>query len=69
MVVNEKKRGVTLLHAEGYYSKHESQVLLIVVRKYELQSTLRRIRDIDPNAFMSITNATGVYGKGFDHIK
>ena len=69
MVVNEKKRGVTLLHAEGYYSKQESQVLLIVVRKYELQSTLRRIKDIDPDAFMSITNATGVYGKGFEHIK
>ena len=69
MIVDEKKRGVTLLHAEGYYSKQESQVLLLVVRKYELQSILRRIKDIDPNAFMSITNATGVYGKGFDNIK
>ena len=69
MIVDEKKRGVTLLHAEGYYSKQESQVLLLVVRKYELQSILRRIKDIDPNAFISITNATGVYGKGFDNIK
>lgn len=69
MVTEEKHRGVTLLNAEGYYSKHETKVLLIVVRKYELQSLLRRVKDIDPDAFLSITNATGVFGKGFDVIK
>lgn len=69
MITAEKHRGVTLLHAEGYYTKNETSVLLVVVRKYELQSILRRIKDIDPNAFMSITNATGVFGKGFEHIK
>lgn len=69
MITHEKNRGVTLLHAEGYYSKRETQVLLVVVRKYELQDLLRRIKDVDPDAFMSITNATGVFGKGFDHVK
>lgn len=69
MISNEKNRGVTLLNAEGYYSKKETRVLLVVVRKYELQPLMKRIKDIDPNAFMSVTNALGVFGNGFENIK
>lgn len=69
MIANEKHRGVTLLNAEGYYSKKETRVLLAVVRKYELQPLMKRVKDIDPNAFMSVTNALGVFGKGFENIK
>jgi uncharacterized membrane-anchored protein YitT (DUF2179 family) len=69
MVSKEIKHGVTFLHGKGYYSKEEYEVLLIVVRKYEMQNVLRRIRDIDSKAFISICDASGVYGKGFDNIK
>lgn len=69
MITHEKNRGVTLLHGEKYYSQTETQVLWVVVRKYELQGILRRVRDIDPAAFMSITNTSGVYGKGFENVK
>lgn len=69
MITHEKNRGVTLLHGEKYYSQTETQVLWVVVRKYELQGILRRVRDIDPSAFMSITNTSGVYGKGFENVK
>ncbi len=69
MIANEKHRGVTLLDAKGYYSKRETSVLLVVVRKYELQPLTKRIKDIDPDAFMSVTNALGVFGKGFENIK
>lgn len=69
MISNEMHRGVTLLDAQGHYSKEKSEVLLAVVRKYEMQNVLRRIRDIDPDAFTSVTKATGVYGKGFQALK
>ncbi|MDR1975098.1 MAG: YitT family protein [Bacteroidales bacterium] len=69
MISKEIKHGVTFLHGKGYYSKEEREVLLVVVRKYEMQSVLRRIRDIDAAAFISITDASGVYGKGFENIK
>ena len=69
MVSKEIRHGVTFLHGKGYYSKEDREVLLIVVRKYEMQNVLRRIRYIDPNAFISISDASGVYGKGFDNIK
>ena len=69
MISSEKNRGVTLLNAEGYYSKKETRVLLVLVRKYELQPLMKRIKDIDANAFMSVTNALGVFGNGFEDIK
>jgi uncharacterized membrane-anchored protein YitT (DUF2179 family) len=69
MVSKEIKHGVTFLHGKGYYTKEEREVLLIVVRKYEMSGILRRIRNIDPKAFVSISDASGVYGKGFDNIK
>jgi uncharacterized membrane-anchored protein YitT (DUF2179 family) len=27
------------------------------------------VKGIDPNAFLSVTSVTGVYGKGFESIK
>lgn len=69
MISTEMHRGVTLLDAKGFYSKEQSNVLFAVVRKYEMQNVLRRIRDIDPDAFTSVTKATGVYGKGFQAFK
>lgn len=69
MLTHEMKRGVTLLHGQRYYSKEGSEIVMAVVRKYEMQNVLRRIRDIDPEAFTSITNASGVYGKGFQNLK
>lgn len=69
-VINlEIGRGCTYLHAQRHYTGEEAEVVLAVVRKYQLQSLLRRIKAIDPEAFISVTSAMGVYGRGFDGIK
>jgi len=62
-------RGVTVLPSKGWFTKAESHVLLIVTRKTDLSLILRTIKTIDPDAFLSVCSATGVYGKGFDTIK
>lgn len=69
MISSEIQRGVTVIDGKGWYSKENVEVIMVVVRKYEIQSLLRRIRDLDPDAFTSVTNASGVYGKGFDRVK
>lgn len=63
------KRGVTLLHSRGWYNKQDSEVLLVVARKTDLSIILSRIRETDPNAFISVSSVMGVYGLGFDAIK
>lgn len=65
----EGKRGITLLDGRGWFSKKDTQVLLIVVRKNEIQYFLRIVKNIDPEAFISVANVMGVYGKGFDKIR
>lgn len=68
-VADEVRRGITLLHAQGWYSRTERQVLLIMARKSESRAIFSLIRCIDPNAFVTMTHVEGVFGEGFDVIK
>ena len=62
-------RGVTLIPAEGWYTKTSSHVLMVVTRKADLNILMRYIKSIDPAAFISVSSVMGVYGQGFDTIK
>jgi uncharacterized membrane-anchored protein YitT (DUF2179 family) len=42
---------------------------MVLTRKTDLNLLLRYIKAIDPEAFLSVSSVTGVYGKGFDEIK
>ena len=68
-ITGELHRGVTVLPATGWYTKKDSHVLMVITRKADLNVILRHIKLIDPDAFLSVGSATGVYGKGFDTIK
>lgn len=69
MVQSEFNRGVTILHGEGWYTKQESSILMVLTRKTDVNLLLRYIKQIDPDAFLSISSVWGVYGQGFDAIK
>ena len=69
LVATEMNRGITLLDGQGWYSKKQSKVLLVLVKKQESYNLLRIIKEIDPDAFISVNNVMGVYGLGFDQIK
>lgn len=68
-VNREIQRGVTALSSMGWYSKEESKVLVIVLRKSQLQLITEIIKTTDSNAFMTVSKVTSVYGRGFDQIK
>lgn len=68
-VAQELDRGVTLLHAQGWYSKSDREVLLIMARKRESQRIFSLIRSIDHSAFVTMANVEGVFGEGFDQMK
>lgn len=68
--INSKlNRGVTVLDGMGWYSKAPRKVLVVLAKKQDAVNLFRIIHDIDPNAFVSQSNVTGVYGEGFDKIK
>ncbi|MBE6252565.1 MAG: YitT family protein [Bacteroidales bacterium] len=68
-ISKEMHRGVTVLDGKGWYTKQETKVLMVITRKTDLNLMLRYIKQLDPNAFLSVSSVNGVYGKGFDTIK
>ena len=68
-VNTQLERGVTVLSGEGFYSKEQRKVLLILAKRYESRSIFHLIKRIDPQAFVSMSNVEGVFGEGFDPIK
>lgn len=62
-------RGVTILDGMGWYSKQPMHVVSVLARRHEAQQIIRIVRNIDPNAFVSQANVSGVFGKGFEAIK
>lgn len=68
-VGEEIHRGVTMIKGTGWYSKKESEIVMVVVRKIESQRVIRIVKQIDPAAFVSVNTVMGVYGKGFEMMK
>ena len=61
-------RGVTLLNGEGAYTHHEKQVIMCVVKHAQITEIRRLVRRIDDHAFVIVTDAKNVFGKGFESI-
>ncbi|HDR7913016.1 TPA: YitT family protein [Bacillus wiedmannii] len=55
-------RGITLLDGEGAYSSEKKRVLMTVVSREELASMKLTISEIDPHAFVNITETVEVLG-------
>ena len=68
-IISDIGRGVTLINAQGWYTKNESKIVMVVVRKTDVNMVYRIVKSVDRDAFMSVGSVTGVYGKGFDEIK
>lgn len=68
-IIYDVQRGVTALQSVGWYSQQDSKVLLIILRKHQMQEVINEIKRIDKDAFVSVSSANSVYGEGFEEIK
>ena len=68
-IISNMDRGVTVLKAQGWFTKQDKNVLWILINQRQLSELSRVIKDLDPRAFMSISPTHNVYGEGFDEIK
>ena len=62
-------RGATIIDGMGWYTKENQKVIITLVRKHEASDLYRAIKEIDNQAFISVANVMGVYGKGFEQIR
>lgn len=68
-IINNMDRGVTLLKAQGWFTKKDKNVLYILISQRELPALTKVIKETDPKAFMSVSPTNNVYGEGFEEIK
>lgn len=68
-IISKTHRGVTVITGTGWYSKNEVKMLIVMAHKNQSVDIFRLIKDIDPNAFITQSTVTGVFGQGFDRLK
>ena len=54
--------GVTLIRARGYYSDEEKSMIYFVVNRFQIPRLRAIVHDIDPRAFISITEVSDLFG-------
>ncbi len=62
-ILSEMGRGVSLFKAVGAFSGEEHEALLCIVTRYELREIRDIIRAGDPEAFVSVLEASDVIGR------
>lgn len=62
---HELHRSATIYKAEGAYSHTEKNIVLVVLKRSQAVRLRRFIKDVEPTAFMMITNSSEIIGKGF----
>ncbi len=64
-IIEEAKRGVTIMNGKGGYTGGDVTLLYCVAGKYQLVKIKNIVREEDPEAFMTIGEVHEVMGKGF----
>lgn len=64
-IIGDMDRSATYLKASGMYSKDDKEMIFLVVSRREVAQVQRKIKEIDPRAFLVVTDAYDTYGEGF----
>lgn len=66
---DELGRGVTFISGQGYYSKKDLKIIYCIVGRNEIVKMKDMIHQIDPQSFITITEAHEILGEGFTYVK
>lgn len=64
-ILAELDRGATLLHGKGAYTMERKDVILCVVNRMQVIRLKTIVNDVDPLAFVLVTDVREVMGEGF----
>ena len=68
-IIQKVGRGVSIIDSKGWYTKEENKIVMLIIRKPESHIVFKLIKEIDPEAFVSVGSVMGVYGQGFEKIR
>lgn len=58
-------RSVTFLHGKGGYNENEKEVIYVVITRLEISKLKQIVRELDPSAFVTVTNIQETHGTTF----
>ncbi|WP_019415420.1 YitT family protein [Paenisporosarcina sp. TG20] len=64
-IYEKVNRGVTKFSAVGGYTEQERPILLVVVYQTEFSKLKQVVKQVDPSAFVIVSDAYEVFGEGF----
>lgn len=64
-IMKEMDRGVTYIDSRGGYSNKSGEMLFCAVRRYEVYTINKIIREVDRDAFVIVGDAGEISGEGF----
>lgn len=62
MILHELHRGVTYWNGVGGYTENDTYVMYSVLSKYEVRIFQEKLKEKDPDAFVTITKQDQVLG-------
>ena len=64
-ILKKLERTATLIKASGLYSGKEREMLFLVVSYKEVHVVKQKVKEVDPLAFVVVTDAYDTYGEGW----
>lgn len=64
-IMNELHHGATMYKAEGAYTGEDKEIIITVCKRSEALKLRKKVKSIDPEAFIIITKTSEIMGKGF----
>lgn len=64
-ILNDMQRSATNIKSTGLYTNAPKDMIFLVVSRKEVHLVQRQIKEIDPKAFVVVTDAYDTYGEGF----
>lgn len=64
-IIRELHRGATVYEAKGAFSHHTKTIILTTMKRGQAMRLRSFIKEIEPSAFILISNSSEIIGKGF----
>lgn len=64
-ILHELDRSATYIKSRGVYSKEEKEMLFLVVSNKEVTKVKLKIKEVNPKAFVVVTDAYDTFGEGW----
>lgn len=64
-ILEDLERSATYIRSRGMYTDAEREMIFLVVSRKEVRRVQQQIKQIDPRAFLVVTDAYDTYGEGF----